>query len=188
MSLIGNNKTVLDVGCGKGYVAKALVSNGCDVIGIDISKYDGGGWLQEVLIGDIETMPLKFKKKFDVILLADVLEHLHNPKKTLLRLKPFLVNRGMLVVSVPNVANWKVRLKLLFGKFDYADQGIMDRTHLHFYTQKTIKELMDSTEFEIYNQRFVSSFPFPFFKKHLAKFCRGLFSFQFVFCARVVKE
>lgn len=83
---------------------------------------------------------------------ADVLEHLLFPEQVL---KYFVYNylkeNGQVIISLPNVANWQVRLNLLFGKFNYTDRGIMDKTHLHFYTFKTARELIFKNNLEIIN-------------------------------------
>jgi hypothetical protein len=75
-------------------------------------------------------------------LFADVLEHLRDPAAVLLRCIPALKESGKIIISVPNVANIIVRLSLVFGKFDYTDRGILDRTHLRFFTLRSLKKMM----------------------------------------------
>jgi 2-polyprenyl-3-methyl-5-hydroxy-6-metoxy-1,4-benzoquinol methylase len=81
-------------------------------------------------------------QNFDIILFADVLEHTPDPLSVLIFYLRFLRPGGRIVVSLPNVACWDRRLALLFGHFDYADSGIMDRTHLRFFTFSTAQALL----------------------------------------------
>ena len=185
VELVGKNKKVLEIGCGAGHVSKKLKENGCGVTAIELEKEHAKKakrFCNRVFLGNAETMKMPFKKEsFDVVLFADVLEHLVDPKATLKRVRPFLKNSGKIVASIPNIANWKVRLKLLFGKFDYEDWGILDRTHLRFFTKKTAKQLIESTGYTIVEEDYTPSFPFPFFKKQLAKVYPKAFAFQFIF-------
>ena len=87
--------------------------------------------------------------RFDRVLLLDVLEHLVRPERLLAEVRPALKESGRLVVSVPNVANITVRLALLFGRFHYTDRGILDRTHLNFYTRKTARAFLEENGWEI---------------------------------------
>jgi len=71
-----------------------------------------------------------------------VIEHLRDPEAALARLRPLLGPGGRLVVSTPNIANWAIRLSLLFGRFRYAERGILDRTHLRFFTRRSFGALL----------------------------------------------
>ena len=86
---------------------------------------------------------------FDVAVCADVLEHFTHPEEVLARVRDCLKNGGMLLVSIPNVANISVRLALLAGRFQYADRGILDRTHRVFFTRATASELISRAGFEV---------------------------------------
>jgi SAM-dependent methyltransferase len=83
------------------------------------------------------------------IVLADVLEHLREPEALLSQCQKLLADDGRLVVSVPNVAHWSVRLSLLFGRFSYTARGILDRSHLRFYTLSTIQAELERAGFSI---------------------------------------
>jgi len=89
------------------------------------------------------------KVPFDSVLLLDVLEHLRDPEGLLALCRTVLMPSGSVIVSVPNVANLIVRLSLLVGRFDYADRGILDRTHLRFFTRKSARRLLQQAGFEI---------------------------------------
>ena len=79
---------------------------------------------------------------YDAIVLADVIEHLRAPENVLRGLLPKLSPSGRIVLSVPNVAHWSVRLSLLRGRFRYEETGLLDRTHLRFFTRETLRELI----------------------------------------------
>jgi len=86
---------------------------------------------------------------FDVVVCADVLEHLSSPERLLDRIRGWLRPGGTLLVSLPNVANVSVRLGLLLGRFPYAERGILDRTHLRFYTRRSARELIEQSGFQV---------------------------------------
>jgi predicted TPR repeat methyltransferase len=86
---------------------------------------------------------------FDVVVCADVLEHLPRPEALLERIRAWLRPGGTLLVSVPNVANVSVRAALLSGRFPYADRGILDRTHLRFFTRRSARDLLTGSGFRV---------------------------------------
>jgi 2-polyprenyl-3-methyl-5-hydroxy-6-metoxy-1,4-benzoquinol methylase len=147
IGLVGQNKTVLDVGAATGYVAKLLSEQGCNVTGIEVDP-DAARKAEEhcerVITGDIEGLDLQAElgdSSFDVIVFGDVLEHLKEPLEVLKSFKPFLSPEGYVVASIPNVAHGSVRLALLQGKFRYQSLGLMDDTHLRFFTRETIEQM-----------------------------------------------
>lgn len=148
LRIFPSNKTVLDAGCGSGIIGKYLKKKGNAVYGIDYDK-DAVKTAKKYLIQtaqfDLEEpkKKLPINKKFDVILFNGVLEHLKNPVETVNEFKKYLNSDGVFVISLPNVACWTVRLRLLFGDFTYTDTGILDRTHLHLYTLKTAKHMLE---------------------------------------------
>lgn len=137
---------VLDVGCGTGSLT--LIVNrdkGNDVIGLepdptraDLARSRG----LQVHEGELTPSFLETHGPFDVIMFADVLEHLNMPSETLAFAVQGLKPGGQILASVPNVAHWSVRLMLLTGRFDYAESGIMDATHLRWFTARTFVRLM----------------------------------------------
>jgi 2-polyprenyl-3-methyl-5-hydroxy-6-metoxy-1,4-benzoquinol methylase len=92
-------------------------------------------------------------KRFDRVLALDILEHLKNPDRLLRQCGDLLSPHGQLIVSVPNVANIRVRAALLFGQFNYDSRGILDRTHLRFFTRKTARRLLEENGFRILDQK-----------------------------------
>jgi 2-polyprenyl-3-methyl-5-hydroxy-6-metoxy-1,4-benzoquinol methylase len=143
---------VLEVGCGAGYTLSFLKAQGmCDwVCGIEISEAAAEKalrMLDEVVLGDIETMDLPVEAgSIDLLLCLDVLEHLVDPWEALSRLTTLLSPNGVLVVSLPNVRYYRILFQLVLrGRWDYQDSGILDRTHLRFFTRATAIELIESS-------------------------------------------
>ena len=153
LALVGSRKRVLDVGCSSGYLARPLVENGCTVIGIDQDEQAAEAArevCEEVLVGDVETLELPFPRgSFDVVLCGDLIEHLRDPEALLRRMRPLLKPDGLLVLTTPNVANWAIRLGLLFGRWRYTERGILDRTHTHLFTRSTLAETLERAGYRV---------------------------------------
>ncbi len=143
------NSRVLDIGCSAGIIGKELKNKGCYVIGIDINQTVEDDVYDLFIQADIETSEFNNYKPFDYILMGDVLEHLNHPDKVLQKAKRWLNPDGSIIISVPNVANWRIRIDLLCGNFNYTESGIMNKTHKKFFTKKTIVDLIESTGFDI---------------------------------------
>lgn len=157
--LAGTGQCILEIGCGEGYFAERLAARGNQITGVDMlenpvrrqafEKYysanlsHGLGDVKRVLTG----------QRFDKILLMDVLEHLESPERVLEDCLPLLKPNGQLLISLPNVANVTVRLMLLFGRFNMTERGILDRTHLKFFTRKTARKLIDACQYEIVQEK-----------------------------------
>ena len=146
--LVGAGKRVLDVGCSTGYVARALVDNGCTVSGIEYNETAGEiakPVLQRLVIADLNTVALDDAfagETFDSIVFADVLEHLVSPAEVLRSAAALLAEDGSIVISIPHVGHGSLRLALLQGRWRYRDTGLLDRTHIHFYTLDGLHELL----------------------------------------------
>jgi methionine biosynthesis protein MetW len=132
---------VLDVGCGAGALGGALrAERGIEVMGLEISA-DAAAHARERLdavieadLDQLEELPFE-RRSFDAMVFGDVLEHLHDPHRLLRALRPWLADGGALVCSIPNVGHWSVVLPLLTqDRWPYADAGLLDRTHVHFFT------------------------------------------------------
>ena len=154
MTLAGDPHDVLDVGCSSGYLATPLAAAGVRVSGIeldpDAAAEARGSCAGGVLVGDVESMELPFEPaSFDAIVCGDLVEHLRDPESTLARLRPLLRPNGRLVLSTPNVANWAMRLSLLGGRWRYTERGILDRTHAHLFTRKTLTETVDAAGYRV---------------------------------------
>ncbi len=152
VQLVGSGKRVLELGPATGYMSRVFAEHGCTVIGIEIDPAmaeRAGEFCERVIVGDLDTLDLDAElgeERFDAIVAADVLEHLKDPLAALTRLKPFLDPAGSFVLSIPNIAHGSVRLALLSGNFTYRDIGLLDATHLRFFTRETIEKLLDESE------------------------------------------
>jgi 2-polyprenyl-3-methyl-5-hydroxy-6-metoxy-1,4-benzoquinol methylase len=153
LALVGGGKRVLDVGCSSGYLARPLVAKGCTVVGVErdpAAAAEARSVCEDVLVGDVETMDLPLEEgSFDVVLCGDLIEHLREPEAFLARVRPFLRPDGRVVLTTPNVANWAMRLGLLAGRWRYTDRGILDRTHAHLFTRKTLAETLERAGYRV---------------------------------------
>lgn len=154
LGLIRDGSRVLEVGTAAGHVTQLLNQKGAAVTGIEMDESLGAlaaPLCERMIIGDVEALDLDahVPDTFDVILCGDVLEHLRNPGAVLCKLRRRLVPDGYLVVSLPNVAHASVRLDLLAGEFKYVREGLLDATHLRFFTLASIVELFNKCGFEI---------------------------------------
>lgn len=145
---------VLDVGCGEGTLGKRLLEKGArEVVGVECDPVAGekaGNSLSTVICGDVEELSLPFDEEyFDCMIFADVLEHLIDPLKTLKRFKNHLSGSGVIVASIPNVRYYGVINMLVEGRWKYDDHGILDRTHLRFFTIKETESLFTEAGLEI---------------------------------------
>jgi len=146
--LVGPGKRVLDVGCATGYLGEVLKRRECEVVGVEIdptAAAKAADVLDDVLVADLEEVDLLATfgpGSFDVIVFGDVLEHLRDPLRLLRGSVALLRPGGSVVVSVPNVAHGSVRLALLQGQWQYRDLGLLDRTHVTFFTRASLLRLM----------------------------------------------
>lgn len=153
--LVGSEKRVLDVGCASGYQAHLLAENGCITTGIEVNE-NAAQIAREVCdrvhVADIERFKVSeivAGESYDVVVFGDVLEHLINPLAVLEDVRTVLRANGVVVASIPNIAHGAIRLALLRGDFDYQPLGILDDTHIRFFTFKTLNELFTKAGFEI---------------------------------------
>ncbi len=142
---------LLDLGAAGGHLGRA-VRNRCSYLaGVEPdsslsasarSGYDDWRVVDALHAGEWE-------KPFDVVICADVLEHLADPEAMLARIHDWLHPEGILLVSLPNIANVSIRAALLFGRFRYTERGILDRSHLSFYTHSSARRLLEDSGFRV---------------------------------------
>lgn len=153
LSYVGQRRRVLELGCSTGQMTRVLQERGCRVVAIEAdaeAAKRAAEHCEHIIVGDLEQLDFEVElgdRRFDVIVAADVLEHLKTPEAVLTRLRPFLAPDGYLVASVPNVTHGSVRLALLGGSFPYADTGLLDRTHLRFYNRASLTEMLSAGGF-----------------------------------------
>ncbi len=205
VELVADARSVLDVGCATGYLGQALRRKcpGIWLAGIEVdatAARQAREHYDELAVESIED-PLvwhQFTRPFDAMIFGDVLEHTRDPLTVLKLSSTALRDGGFIVVSVPNVAFFKTRLRLLRGVFEYEETGIMDRTHLRFFTLKTGRELLRQAGFRLMRTEGVYGWPPPEGASRLARLylavrgsVRGpltrlwpaLFAYQFIFVA-----
>ena len=140
---------VLELGCADGSMSRLLKQH-CEASIIGVEQNPNTAWRARCFcdyvftenLDDPHSLDALEGEKFDVITLVDVLEHLQHPQALLQRLKPLLLDEGCLLLSVPNVAHASVRLELLKGDFRYESSGILDDTHLKFFTATTLQTIL----------------------------------------------
>ncbi len=152
---IPDDSIVLDVGCSYGYLGEWLVKNkNCQVYGIDINNQALGYVKERGYYKDVYWLDLDYPKNtkdeferfeklgemFDFVVCADVLEHLKNPTDALNFVASKLKYGGQILISIPNIAHMDIILNLLEGKFNYSEFGILDNTHLRFFTKRSFAE------------------------------------------------
>ena len=151
-------KRVLDVGCSDGTLGESIKQQwpNTTVVGMELSNEMGSvakRRIDQVLIGDIEdpnSLNELDSQTFDVIIFADVLEHLRDPWRMLSRIRPYLRLDSVIIASLPNVRHVDTLYNLIFkGEWPYRDRGIHDRTHLRFFTKKNIMDMFASEEMSI---------------------------------------
>jgi O-antigen biosynthesis protein len=146
-----NNQHVIDFGCATGEFAQLLTKRGCTVTGVENNLNAAKvaeQYCEKVIVADLDFTTLVDIlpcNAFDVAVFGDVLEHLRDPWRILEETKQLLKPDGYVVVSLPNVAHGAVRLALLQGKFKYEKYGLLDHTHLRFFTRETVEELFERT-------------------------------------------
>ena len=150
-SLVPEGARLLDVGCGGGGIAELLRdARSARVVGVEPDPLRAARARErgiEVHEGVLSPSLAATLGTFDVLLYADVLEHLVDPLGELEKVAQFLAPDGVLIISVPNVAHWSVRVNLLRGRFNYAPTGIMDATHLRWFTSRTLLQLLKRAGF-----------------------------------------
>lgn len=142
--------TLLELGPAAGYFTQHLRENlDCtvDAVELDPSMADAARvWCRTMIVGNLETLDLTVllpSAAYDVILMADVLEHLRGPSPLLRQLHTLLKPGGCCLISVPNVAYGGLLVSLLGGEFEYRSEGLLDRTHLRFYTQRSLGKMLE---------------------------------------------
>ena len=156
VSLVPPATRVLEFGCATGYMSKVLKERlGCTVVGVEIDR-DAAALAEQhterTIVGDAEAIDYAAElagEEFDVVMFADVLEHLKQPGDVLRRIRPFVAENGVVIASIPNIAHASVRLALLGGEFRYREWGLLDDTHLRFFTRTSIQDLFEETGYVV---------------------------------------
>jgi len=153
-------KRILDLGCSSGRFGELLRLSGHYVIGVDAMKFDGvGDRLDGFVEADLnQGLPSEVGDGFDVVVGADVFEHLIEPSALMSQLRDVLTPRGVIMASIPNMAHWYPRLKVLMGRFDYEHRGIFDASHLRFFTRTSFERMAKGAGMRV-RRRAISGLP-----------------------------
>lgn len=184
------NKKILEIGCATGYFGKRLINRGALVYGIDISPEaisKAKKVLTHAITLDLEIDKIPYNENyFDLIIAAEVLEHLFAPKELLKKVHKLLKPKGELIISTPNILYWGNRIKFLRGKFNYELTGIFDEGHIHFFSYGSLKKELDEAGFKIYRESnyYIGNNIFKFIKDKYP----GLFSYQFIISCKKKME
>ncbi len=150
ISRIKDNAKILEFGPANGRMSKYLKEQlNCEIYAVEIDEQaasDAKQYTEDIVVDSIENYQWVEKYEnltFDYIIFADVLEHLYNPRAVLEKSKKFLSKHGSILVSIPNIAHNSVIMELLKNEFNYRSTGILDDTHIRFFTKKTFDELIN---------------------------------------------
>ena len=165
--MVGSSKRVLEVGCGPGSITKQLTQHGlCRVTALELDPEaiaKVAPYCEAILQADLNSAEwphlLDGGERFDVVVAADVLEHLYDPWTALKRMASFINDSGYLVISLPHVGHAAVVSCLINGDFEYREWGLLDRTHIRFFGLKNIEELFAQADLKIIEVKYVTKPP-----------------------------
>lgn len=152
---------ILDIGCANGRLGKKLrdLNKASELIGIEIfppAADEAAKYYDKVYRSDIESLILPYKEYFDFVICGDILEHLRDPWTLLDRIRGWLKPNGILISSIPNIRYWRIIKDLMvYGKWDYVEAGILDNTHLRFFTRSTFQKMQKKANFDIIHSQMI---------------------------------
>ena len=157
---LGRSKRVLEMGCATGYVGEYLVRElDCTVVGVELmaesARRARARDVYEAVVegnlegGDVDGPLDELGDSYDAVVFGDVLEHLVDPVEVLARVHDRLAPGGHVLICVPNIVHWSIRLRVLAGRFDYTETGTLDRTHLRFFTRRSAAEMVRAAGFDV---------------------------------------
>lgn len=153
----------LDCGCGAGANARLLRENGWEVTGITLSPGErelAAPHCARVVLADLEeSLPDEVGSGYDLVVLSHVLEHLRRPERVLAAVKRLLRPDGVVLVALPNFLFYPIRLRVLVGRFEYERDGILDETHLRFYTFASGAALLERSGLRLLDAHAEGGFP-----------------------------
>ncbi len=175
LSIIRTNSKVIDIGCSSGTFGAILQDKkSCIVDGVEINNEDrqsAAKKLRSVYDFNIEDgTPKELHDQYDYVYFGDVIEHLFKPVEALQNAKKLLTPNGVVIYSLPNMEHMSVRLDVLEGKFGYGRTGLLDATHLHYYTKKEITRVFTEAGYSIKKMDWIHrDIPTPILKMRFEK-------------------
>lgn len=179
-----SDASILEIGCGSGATGRLALAAGkaSRYVGIELfedAAAEARRQLTEVIVGNVETLDLPFQPcAFDALILSEVLEHLVDPWAVVRRLAPFVRPGGMVLASSPNISHWRVVAELIRGRFELADQGVFDRTHMRWFTPASFQDLFEGAGFAVDYVGPVT--PFSTRTRAISRLTRGRFDHAFM--------
>lgn len=156
--------SILEIGCGSGDTGALALAEGCCSRYVGVELFESAAAqarqvLTDVITGNVETLAFEWQPaSFDAIILSEVLEHLVEPGRILKDLSRFVRPGGMLLASSPNISHWRVIRELINGRFNLADRGVFDRTHMRWFTPDTFAAMFEEAGFDIHDVAPVTPF------------------------------
>jgi len=190
-------KTVLETGCSTGFLSMLIAANGARVVGIEIDKEAAEMAkqnCQRVLSCNLNCPEWvhQVDEQFDLVTYGDVLEHLINPLAVLRQTRELLAPGGRVLICLPNIAHWTIRAKLLAGNFRYESTGILDFTHVRFFTVESAREFVAEAGYHVIWFRPIIGGRFSGklrgIWQHLSNTLPGLFSYQIMFLVEPMSD
>jgi 2-polyprenyl-3-methyl-5-hydroxy-6-metoxy-1,4-benzoquinol methylase len=151
---IGPN-VILDLGCGTGQLGRKLneTNKTHEVVGVEIcaqAAEEASKYYNKVYQGNVESLSLPYTEYFDFVICGDILEHLIDPWTMLIKINNMLKSGGTLICSIPNIRYFKIISELLLnGTWAYTEAGILDSTHLRFFTKKTFFKMLGDANYSV---------------------------------------
>jgi SAM-dependent methyltransferase len=188
---IPDHSRVLEIGCATGFAGEYLIKQkDCYVVGVDVGKDEAAiakKRLNKVIVGDIEDSSIQksINEKFDIVYASALVEHLKDPWAALTAWRKFLKKDGQLVITTSNIAHWSMRIKLMKGNFNYEPFGILDNTHLRFFTYNSFKKAAESSGYTVLHYKIDAvGGGYPKVSKFMSQFYPNIFAYQMLIVAR----
>jgi SAM-dependent methyltransferase len=146
---VNRDLRVLELGCGNGATGALALREGKCGVWVGIERHgpaadEAAGVLTDVITGDVDALDIPYAvASFDLLVMGEVLEHLPDPETTLKRLARFVRPGGQVLATTPNIGHWRIVTGLIAGRFDYEAEGVMDRTHLKWFTPRSLKHAFE---------------------------------------------
>ncbi len=174
---IGNSKKILDVGCGIGEFSRKLIDNNNEVVGVELSKmnYKISSSKLKVYFGDF--LGIQFMEKFDIILFADVLEHMYHPQQALEKARKL---GNEIILCVPNFESWYVKLLYLLG-IKETKKGILHKSHVYYFTKNKIEQMISDSGFKVIDYASPAPRKFPHIYNKVIWLYPELLGLQFIY-------